>query len=111
MPFVQHHHGSGRQAIYIGGLICSEDGHHCAVAEGFNEEERNFHTEVHMPKLSFSAEISSFMPSFVLRFVFLMVLLYMWEYFDWNDCLIPNTTTWTRASTEGGYHQMLPQAP
>ena len=30
------------------------------------------------------------MPFFVLnlRFLFLMVLQYTWEYFDWNDCLI-----------------------
>jgi hypothetical protein len=74
MPFVQHHRGSGQQAVYIGGLRCSGNGQHCAVAEGFNEEERTFYMEVHMPKLSFSAEISSFVPFFVLRFVYLMVL-------------------------------------
>jgi hypothetical protein len=61
--------------FYIGGLRCSGDGQHYAVAEGFNKE-------VHMPKLSFSTKISSFVPFFVLRFVFLMVLQYMWEYFD-----------------------------
>jgi hypothetical protein len=74
MLFVQHHHGSGRQAVYIGGLICFRDGQHYAIVEGVSKEERTFHTEVHMPKLSFSAEISSFMAFFVLRFVFLMVL-------------------------------------
>jgi hypothetical protein len=76
--------------------MCSGDGQHCAVAEGFNEEEWTFHMEVYMPKLSFSVEISSFMPFFVLRFVFLMVLQYTWKYFDWNNCLIPNLTAWTR---------------
>ena len=44
-----------------------------------------------MPKLSFSADIPSFMPFFVLnlRFVFMMILQYSWEYFDWNDYVIP----------------------
>ena len=44
-----------------------------------------------MPKLSFSTNISSFMPFFVLnlRFVFMMILQYTWEYSDWNDYVIP----------------------
>lgn len=62
---------------YIGGLRCCGDGQQCAIKEGYNKGERTFY------------------------------LQYTWEYFDWNECLVPTTSVGIDVTNHDGFDENL----